>query len=159
CNFPTQTPITGFFQRIADEGLCQSGWVKRLTLNQDDGEEEEQCFWLKNDTRAEVLQNAIRDSGRGLSYLQREMSDIGAGILRAQTQSIAAPEAIARWAELAAKAQNPYYTAELLGKKVEDSLSRKEPGELLRWIEAARPIEELLKGNLSTTIARASRRL
>lgn len=165
CGFPTDgAKVEETLKRIHAEGLCEfSSVTPEMEVIRGEAEVQPdlraQRFWMADTTRADVLQRVIRDPQRGMRYLREEMQLIGETVQKAQSADVPVPDAVARWAMLAARAKSTRGVAELLDGRVEDLLGAGQSGEALRWVEAARRLEELLGGDLTAAVERAGRRL
>jgi hypothetical protein len=165
CGFPTDgAKVEETLKRIHAEGLCEFSPVPP-EMEVISGEAEmrpdlgARRFWMADSTRADVLQRVIREPGQGVRYLREEMQFISESIQNAQSAGVPVPDTVARWAMLAARAKSTQGVAELLDGRVEDLLDVGQSGEALRWVEAARRLEELLGGDLTAAVERAGRRL
>jgi hypothetical protein len=161
CEFPTggRSP-SELFELLHQEGLC--GRVVIEPELADDAlsiGEPVIRYHMADTTRAQVLERHLGDPNRGAEWLRDELHEIGRRIVQAQAAGTPVSRPVTRWAELAAKASQPTEDARLLSSNVDRLLESDRSAEALRWIEAALPLETQLGGELTSAVARASRRL
>jgi hypothetical protein len=107
-------------------------------------------FWMSSDQRATQIARAIQDYESGRDEIQRTVKDLTDRVRQSGTVILPIVE---RWAALAS-AEHP---AEI-GKRLLDQVER-EPSQIARWLEAARPLEEIFKGEVTAAFVRALRRM
>ena len=158
CDFPRGEGLglEETFRQVEAARYCVSSrpWPSGVTAASRD---DLQSFWMPDAVRAEVLQDAVQ--GGGLGGLLQEVLGISARIMSAREARVPFPDGVERWAEMASMAGDSAALAKWLDGKTEELLAAGEPGELLQWIEMARPLEGLLGGALTIAIGRAVRRL
>lgn len=164
CSFPT-IPGSGVretLQRLYKERLCDYIAASEKLIIDESAEttaSESERYVIGNAARVDIFQRFVRDPEKGLPWLQHEMQQIGTAMLEAQSSGIRVLFHLVRWARLASKAEDPKALVREFTAEIEHLLQAQESGEVLRWIESARPLEELLGGELTTALRRASRRL
>src|SRR5260221_3336356 len=164
CSFPT-IPGSGVretLQRLYKERLCDYIAASEKLIIDESAEttaSESERYVIGNAARVDIFQRFVRDPEKGLPWLQHEMQQIGTAMLEAQSSDIRVLFHLVRWARLASKAEDPKALVREFTAEIEHLLQAQESGEVLRWIESARPLEELLGGELTTALRRASRRL
>jgi hypothetical protein len=164
CSFPTISGngVHETLQRIYKERLCDcipAGGV--LVIDESTGNTivESERYYMSSSTSTEILQRVVRDTARGLRWLQDEMEDIGEAILHAKSSGVGVLDEVERWAKLAKKAKKPKKLVQDFNARIDELLKAQQSGEVSRWIESARPLGELLGGELAAAVRRASRRL
>lgn len=115
-------------------------------------------FWMPDEHRPPVLSPAVQDAGRGLAHLRAEARRAAAGVLTAAESGLAPPGLLERWATLAAEPDVSSMAA-LLNSRCDDLLAAGDSGDVVRWIEAARPLENLVRGELTAAVDRVRKRL
>lgn len=159
--FPTSEnlDIVTTLSQIEANGYCTSG--VELSDEDEDDTVETGVRWysMPAATRTEVLQKVMRDAMRGLPELQKEMKLISVGIRRAEAAGVPLPEGVERWAQLALFADDTPQLVAWFNQRTDHLLALGKPGELLRWVELARSLEELLGIELTIALGRAARRL
>lgn len=169
--FPTSEGlgVAETLKHIEAAGYCQSITAPEAVSDEEDTDEETltdkvsatPSYTMPAATRTEVLQNVIQDSTRGLPHLLEEVMKIRLSLRYAQeARNVWLPDTVKRWDLLASFIPDTASLANWFDKLTDDLLMKKnEPGELLRWIELARPLEDLLGIELTITLGRAARRL
>jgi hypothetical protein len=117
-------------------------------------------YSLKGSLRDEVLANYLAEA-KDRQQLRSTAQKIGR-LICPHMRELPTPPRTARWAVLAATATRPDKAANMFDRKVEAALKR-EPDEVFNWIEAARPLADLLTRDqapaLELALQRAGRRL
>src|ERR1043166_1375556 len=164
CNFPTanNTNVEETLRRI--EAFARNDFTPASTLvdvADDDTSPalRDRSFEMPNSSRAEILQRVVHDTSRGLPYLQQTIKSISDSLQKAELLGLSLPDTVHRWAILASMAQSSSQLAKWLEQKTDELLNESESGELLRWIEVARPLEELLGSEITAAIRRSTRLL
>jgi hypothetical protein len=116
-------------------------------------------YWISKQASAEILQEVVQDPSRGLATIRRGLSKIGTEILGTKGKGVSVSETIEKWATLAAKATEPETVRHFLLDEVDKQLKQGRLGEALRWVEAAMPLEEQIKGQLTEAVRLASPRI
>ncbi|WP_437593027.1 hypothetical protein [Sorangium sp. So ce1000] len=111
-------------------------------------------FWMTEPTRSEVVRRAI--SARGREGVLSVLQDVGARVRRAAEAADPGPD-VRRWAVLAEAAAPVEACARALLDEVEESLVMNRPNEALRWIDAARLLEDLIGTWLTAAAGHAGR--
>lgn len=152
-------------RRAAEEGLCH--WDKGRTEMVVDGTrlrvvEAPDYHWMDSVQRSTALERHQQDSGEPLS-LVRHVALIGTRILEAERSGVQAPPEVSRWATLAVNCDPVGGAAEALRSRVKDLLADgdggPDPGEAMRWIEAARLLEPHVGASLMAAAAWGGRQL
>ncbi len=164
CSFPTisGSGVRETLQRLYKEKLCDYIAASEKLIIDESAEttaSESERYIIGNAARVDIFQRIVRDPKKGLPWLQHEMQQIGTAMLEARSSGIRVLAHLERWARLASKAEDPKALVREFTAEIEHLLQAKESGEVLRWIESARPLEELLGGELTTALRQASRRL
>jgi hypothetical protein len=152
--------------RITRSGLCHAAVGNAPEASIGAGERlTEGRYWMTEVMRQQVLGEVIRDPSRGLKSLKEELRVIGQRVLKARASGAPTLRSVGRWAELAVLATDVRATADLLSSRCDELLgfnAREDPdrsGTALGWIQAAEPLEGLLKGELTAALDRARRQL
>lgn len=156
CGFPSDgTDVRETLQRIESLGLCRSAPPPVVSQWEADAEPDPSLerFWMSSDQRSQHLARALRSGSRS-SNLQEEIGDLAESILAARQQGVTLLPILDCWATLAAQ-KVPYH----IGQRLLDEAGQAPPAQAVRWLEAARPLEEILKGELTAAFTRAVRRL
>ncbi len=120
-------------------------------------------FWMSQSSRSEIRQRAI--TSRGRDRVIELLGRVGAQVATAKDALVPSLD-VRRWAEIASEAtprpddkrEAPIKrAAEALIDRVGRELERGQPNEALRWIDAARSMEDLLGTWLTAAIGRAGR--
>ncbi|HET9897386.1 MAG TPA: hypothetical protein VFQ44_20845 [Streptosporangiaceae bacterium] len=165
---PATLDAARVLDRIARSGLCN---VTLGDAPEAEAETEtsdrptEHRYWMTDLIRQQVIEQVIGDPSKGISFLQRELAAIGKGMLTAARDGVPILRSTVTWARLAELGESVTEMAGLLRKDCDRLLVHTRPGEVsptgaaLAWVEAAEPLEELLKGELTVALDRARRQL
>ena len=152
--------------RIARSGLCSGAVGDAPETEADPGERlTERRYWMADQLRQQIVEAKMRDPAQGIRVVQDELCTIGERVLDATARGVPMLRAVQQWARLAARAQDIGEMAELLSDECDRLLTGAAPSEpnpsgtALGWIQAAAPLEELLKGALTPALDRARRQL
>jgi hypothetical protein len=127
--------------RIHELGLCRH----TPAAAPDPGSER---FWMSSEQRSTQLARAIQDYESGRDEIQRTVKDLADRVRQAAARGVALPPILGRWANLAS-GENPVEIGRRLLHRAE-----REPSEIARWLEAARPLEEIFKGEVTAAYVR-----
>lgn len=169
CAFPVDEGsenVQALFARLFEEGLCELKQAGpnliledervRLQPSTDTGND---YFSLTEAVRADLLQRILSDAAQGKAKLLYEMKFLGQAILAAKQKGVPVPALLERWADLASAASSAAAVTRRFSHEIEALLTDNQLNEVLRWIEAARPLVELLEGDLATAVEQASRQM
>jgi hypothetical protein len=150
CGLPTESgqDVRSAFELLVARGLCEYGPDPDSVPGADPSPGDR--YWMTPTARRDVL--------AGSAPPGKTLSDIGTAVLEAVSGGVPTVPALERWATLAA-AREPEAIAEVFTRTIEQLLADARSGEALRWIEAARPIAELVTGEMTAAVARAGGRV
>jgi hypothetical protein len=176
CSFPAgEEGLAGFLKNAEQAGVLQ--------IQKAEGEEYTDFWvppaerpglidWIKQKLTLSALQDIVFDIGTAMEegcLSPDELSKSPGAIeqIRSAVKSIASavpvkvkiPANIRRWSRLAARMNDPFETADWLDNYIVELLDKHQSGEAISWLEAARPLVELLGGPLETAVRLGSRRL
>lgn len=153
-------------ERIARTGLCSGTVGDAPETETDPGARlSERRYWMTDQVRQQVVADVMRDPTQGMLTVQNELQSIGRLVRKAAAQGVPVLRAVQQWAQLAELAGDIRQMADLLSHQCDRLLTgpaASEPnpsGTALGWIQAAAPLEELLKGELTPALDRARRQL
>jgi hypothetical protein len=153
-------------ERTARAGLCHVVIGDAPEDRIESGERlTERRYWMTDLARQQVLTKVIRDPSRGLRELEDQLAIIGQRTLAADAAGVPILATVRRWATMAALTPNIQAIAKLLSTRCDELLTlegQQDPdrsGTVLGMIQAAEPLEELLKGELTAALDRARRQL
>lgn len=154
------------FERITRSELCAVALGDAPeTEAETSGRLTEYRYWMTDVLRQQVVEKVMRDPSRGIQAVQGELQLIGQKIRDAVKNGVPILRTMQQWAQLAARAGDIRDMADLLTRECDRLLTfaseteANPSGIALAWIQAAEPLEELLKGELTAALARARRQL
>lgn len=171
CGFPSAyifgtSEATRVLDQIADSGLCA---VVIGDAPESEGEvgnrKTERRYFMTDLIRQQVVGQVMRHRAQGIETIKRELATIGRRALNAADDGAPLLRSIQQWARLAALADNVPAMAELLTSECDRLLTHPSTedgspsGTVLAWIQAAEPLDDLLKGELTAALDRARRQL
>lgn len=153
-------------ERIARSGLCSGAVGDAPETETDPGARlSERRYWMTGQVRQQIVADVMRDPTQGMLTVQNELRVIGKSVRAAVAQGVPVLRAVQQWAQLAERAGDIRQMADLLSHECDRLLTGTAPSEpnpsgaALGWIQAAAPLEELLKGELTPALDRARRQL
>jgi hypothetical protein len=153
-------------ERIARSGLCSGAVGDAPETETDPGARlSERRYWMTGQVRQQIVADVMRDPAQGMLTVQNELRVIGKSVRAAVAQGVPVLRAVQQWAQLAERAGDIRQMADLLSRECDRLLTGTAPSEpnpsgtALGWIQAAAPLEELLKGELTPALDRARRQL
>lgn len=153
-------------ERIARTGLCSGAVGDAPETETDPGARlSERRYWMTSQVRQQIVADVMRDPTQGMLTVQNELRAIGKSVRGAVAQGVPVLRAVQQWAQLAERAGDIRQMADLLSRECDRLLTGTAPSEhnpsgaALGWIQAAAPLEELLKGELTPALDRARRQL
>jgi hypothetical protein len=153
-------------ERIAASELCVSALGDAPESEADTGDRlTERRYWMIDVLRQQIVERVMRDPAQGIPAAKQELRRIGQGVLRAAQSGIPVLRTTRQWARLAALADDVAAMAALLTRECDRLLTsatateQNPSGVALAWIQAAEPLDELLKGELTPALAKAKRQL
>jgi hypothetical protein len=168
CAFPVDKEsehVQALFARLFEEGLCELKQAGPNLILEDERvllqptADTDNYFSLTEAVRADLLQRIQRDAAQGTARLLHELEFLGQAILNAKQRGVSVPPLLARWADLASAASSAAAVTRRFSHEIEALLATDQLNELLRWIEAARPLIEVLEGDLAAAVEQASRQM
>jgi hypothetical protein len=158
--------VQALFGRLFEEGLCEFKQASpnliiedekvRLQPTADTGND---YFSLTEAVRADLLQRIQLGAAQGAAKLLHETKFLGQAVLDAKQRGVPVPPVLARWADLASAASSTAAVTRRFSHEIEKLLTADQLNEVLRWIEAARPLVEVLEGDLAAAVEQASHRM
>jgi hypothetical protein len=153
-------------ERITGSDLCAAALGDAPETEAETGGRLTECrYWMMDVLRQQVVEKVMRDPSRGMQAVQGELQLIGQRIRDAAESGVPILRTMRQWAQLAARAGDIRDMADLLTRECDRLLTfaseteANPSGTALAWIQAAEPLEELLKGELTAALARARRQL
>ncbi len=152
-------------ERLGRQGLCDPAVGEAPESATSIGTRlTERRYVMADQLREEVIQPIIRDPKRGIREVQTELRLIAERVLAAEADGVPMLRGVLRWATLAALAEDVKSMAGLLSRECSlllrpDQADDGQSGVVLAWIQAAKPLEALLEGELSVALSRARRQL
>ena len=123
--------------------LMEKALQGALTLGQ------ELEFWMPGASRTEVLDIIKGKTELGVTFLEKQVSEIGKKICDAQEYGVPVSPAVARWAELAQEVgRGLSQAARLLEEKLPKLIAADNTGEALGWLNIATQLADVLGGEL-----------
>ena len=168
CAFPIGQEgenVHALFTRLYEEGLCDFKQAGPDLIIEDEkvrlqpANAENDCFSLTPAVRTDIFQRIQLDPAQGMAKLLHEIKLLGQAVLDAKQREITVPPLVARWANLARAADSTAAVAGHFTQETEKLLAANQINEVVRWIEAARPLVEVLEGDLAMAVEQASRRM
>jgi hypothetical protein len=162
CGFPggTGEEVLETLRRIHALGLCQRAPAAPIPglESAERSDPSFERFWMSSDQRATQLARAIQayESGRG--EIHRTIQDLAERVRQAGRNGVPLLPIVDRWATLAA-ADYPGEPPGAVGRRLLERIEQDPPGQIARWLEAARPLEEIFKGEVTAAFVRALRRM
>lgn len=149
CGFPVEDAegIRGTLLHIHELGLCQHapGTPSDPSLER---------FWMSSEQRAAQLSKAIQAHESGRGQIRATIGNLAERVRRAGSSGVPLLPIVERWVTLA-EGQDPGG----IGRRLLDQAEREPPARVARWLEAARPLEEIFKGEVTAAFLRALRRM
>lgn len=163
---PSALEATRVFDRFARSGLCSATLgAAAETENEVDDRLTEHRYWMTDLLRQQVIDQVTRDPSKGIATIQLELQVIGSRAVAAAESGVPVLRSTLQWARLATLALDVNAMADLLRRECDRALGQTSSvevnpsGTALAWIQAAEPLEELLKGELTVALDRARRQL
>lgn len=148
---------SGLEKALAD--LRAQGLVEVSPVEEIDDDTPEPVYSMTTGGRAAVIDHFTQERG-GARRLRGKVEDFARG---ASKSSTTLPPPIDRWSQLASHATDGAAFARAFEARVDQAFRDRNAGELLNWIEAARPLVDLATRDLDDAprlaIERAGRRL
>ena len=145
------------------EGVLRSAVAQQL-LNSGPGPLPWQApvYWMNAGARDSALRRLA--ATRPLAFIRQQLTEAGGVMIQAAGENLVADLTLWRWAQHAAAAVSDANFNLVLSGYVDDALRQSEKTrqiaspEALRWIEAAEPLSETLRGGFEAAVAAAKRR-
>lgn len=117
-------------------------------------------FWVPDSARTEVIEELRHQPG--FAWVQQTTATVGRRLREVRQAGEPVPEALGRWAELAATAGGdggPRRAATALDERVARLLDAGDTGQALGWLDTARSLAPLLLGEFETSVVANTRRV
>ncbi len=163
---PAVLESTRVLDRMAEAGVCSVVLGDAPETETEVGDRlTERRYFMTDLVRQQVVEQVMRDPSKGIEAIKRELEAAGQRSVAAARAGVPMLRSTRQWARLAALAGDLGAMAELLSSECDRLLTAAPPdevnpsGTVLAWIQAAEPLEELLKGELTVALDRAKRQL
>ncbi len=156
CSFPTTgEPLSAFLTRASAAGFCKRDRAPRRA------QPGSASFSMPNHVRPTVLDALRHDPERGAAWLLQQVHTIGQRVAEARKSdpSLACPDVLARWSELAGEATNSLNANNWLSTRIDTLVNTAQTSAASAWIDTGAALANTFGGALGGTVRLGERRL
>ncbi len=169
CSFPLgpyHQTMYELFTHLYQADLCELAPVSSIPSSADESiatlDTDANCYRLNNTVRQEIIQRFLTNTTNltpDPARLQAHVSTLGQAIMQARHNHIEVAPYLHHWATLASSATSIPAVAQRFTHIIEQLLTSDDVNEAIRWIEAARPLAEIVGAELERAVQWAAQQI